>query len=95
MLGSKQLESSFAEKVLPYQIVHEPAAMLSLVEKQVNGILGCIRQSIASRSREGILLLYLALLKTQLDYSVLFWVSPYKGHEQKREHPTICLEKAK
>lgn len=27
MLGSTQLESSFAEKVLPYQIVHESAAM--------------------------------------------------------------------
>lgn len=92
MLGSTQLESSFAEKVLLYQTAAQAS---SNMEKQLSHILGCIRQSIASRSREEILLLYLSLLKLQLDNYVLFCLYPHKRYEQNREHPIIYLEMAK
>ncbi|KAJ7415597.1 hypothetical protein BTVI_37847 [Pitangus sulphuratus] len=54
MLGATHLESSFAEKDLEIMVdtrlnMSEPCA---LVAKKLDGILGCTRQSIASRSGE-------------------------------------------
>lgn len=66
--GTIQLESSLAEKDL-WVLVNTKLNMNqqhALTAKKANGILGCIWHSIASRLKEGILLLYSAPLRPHL-----------------------------
>ncbi|KGL77486.1 hypothetical protein N309_02902, partial [Tinamus guttatus] len=79
-LGTDLLESSSAERDLDIMVDDKLTVrqQCALVAKKANGILGCIKKSISSRSREVILPLYSALVRLHLEYCVPFWAPQYK-----------------